>query len=450
MNFRPFSLAGGVALFLLAAGPLGAETVKDREGAVRADRDRMAEDPRWIYNDVDEGFARARAAARPLLVVLRCVPCLSCIGMDGAVLAAPDLGPLLDAFVCVRVINANALDLRKFQFDYDLSFSALVFHADGTTLARFGSWTHQKDAADTSLDTFRGFLTRSLALHFGYPANRALVTGKNGPAPLFSAPVEIPELAARYGRELNWEGNVVQSCVHCHQIGDAFRAHFRDRGQPVPEEFLYPMPAPETVGFAVSAGEGPRLGITAVTPDSPAARAGLRPGDAVETFGGQAVVTVADIAWVLHRAPARGTLPATVRRGGTSSPLSLTLTLADGWRRQSDISRRVGTWSMRGMALGGLVLEEADEAARAAIGLAPDALGLRLKGVGKYGMHATARRAGFREGDVLVEIDGIRDRQTEGQLLGRILTDPQGKHPLRATVVRDGNRVNLTLPVPSR
>jgi hypothetical protein len=39
----------------------------------------------------------------------------------------------------VRVINANSLDLAKFQFDYDLSFSTIFFNADGTVYGRFGS-----------------------------------------------------------------------------------------------------------------------------------------------------------------------------------------------------------------------------------------------------------------------------------------------------------------------
>jgi len=43
-----------------------------------------------------------------------------------------------------RVINANALDLSLFQFDYDLSFSTLFFNADRSIYGRYGSWSHQK------------------------------------------------------------------------------------------------------------------------------------------------------------------------------------------------------------------------------------------------------------------------------------------------------------------
>src|SRR5215208_6122805 len=93
--------------FLISAGLAQAATVKDREGAVRQDRATMENDARWIYNDVERGFAEARKSGKPLLVVLRCVPCLSCVGLDAEVLKEASLQPLLDKFVCVRLINAN-------------------------------------------------------------------------------------------------------------------------------------------------------------------------------------------------------------------------------------------------------------------------------------------------------------------------------------------------------
>ena len=62
-----------------------AETVKDREGAVRGDKAKFENDARWNYCDLDTGFQLAKTTKKPLLVVLRCVPCMSCAGMDAAV-----------------------------------------------------------------------------------------------------------------------------------------------------------------------------------------------------------------------------------------------------------------------------------------------------------------------------------------------------------------------------
>src|SRR5688572_20144201 len=194
----------------LACLPVFGDTVKDREGAVRKDKAEMENDKRWIYNDWRKGFEVAAKEKKPLLVVLRCVPCLACAGIDASVLTEPELSPLLDKFVCVRVINANDLDLSIFQFDYDLSFSALFFNADKTIYGRFGSWTHQKHSQDKNVAGFKAALEAALELHRGYPGNKALLAGKQGVDSPFKTTLEIPELAKKYKRTLDWEGKVVQ------------------------------------------------------------------------------------------------------------------------------------------------------------------------------------------------------------------------------------------------
>ena len=432
-----------LALSLALAQSALAEAVKDREGAVRNDRAKMENDARWIYNDVEQGFTEAAKTGKPLLVVLRCVPCLACMGMDAAVLASDDLSPLLDQFVCVRLINANAIDLQLFQFDYDLSFSTLIFNADRTIYGRYGSWQHQKDSQDTSLETYTSALRRALDLHRAYPGNKDSLLGKQGGPTPFRTPVDIPKLAERYGRELDWKGNVVKSCVHCHQIGDAFRASYHDNNKPVPLEFIYPMPAPETLGMTLSATD--TLRIDQVAPNSAAAKAGLQPGDLIDTFNNQPLISVADAAWVLHRSPATGSLPITLRRNG--EPVSLSITLEPDWRYKTDISRRVGAWSLRGMTTGGLVLEDLDDTARSERGLDTQSLALWVKGLGQYGPHGLAKRSGFQKDDILIEIDGIKNRLPESELLGRLLTDPKGRHPLSISLLRNKNRLELTLPI---
>jgi serine protease Do len=422
---------------------LHAAAVKDREGAVRQDKATMENDARWIYNDVDRGFAEAKKTGKPLLVVLRCVPCLSCVGLDAEVLKEPALGPLLDQFVCVRLINANTIDLKRFQFDYDLSFSTLIFNADGTLYGRYGSWVHQTDPEARETLGYRRALESALALHRGYPANRASLQGKQGGPIPFATPLEIPTLAVKYGRELNWGGNVVQSCVHCHQVGEAYRAYYRDKGDPVPIETIYPMPAPETIGLTLTPDQSAR--VANVAANSIAAAAGFRVGDEVVSFGNQALISIADFAWVLHRAPESGSLTANVKRGGTSVPL--TIALPAGWRMKSDISRRVGTWSMRAMAFGGLTLVDLDDATRKERDLPKEAMAMNVKAVGQYNKHATAKKAGFLKDDVIVAIDDLKGRMTESELIGALLKKYKAGKIAEVTVLRGAERVALKLPM---
>ena len=310
-----------------------AETVKDREGSVRKDKAAMENDARWGYNDVDRGFAEARRTGKPLLVVLRCVPCLACAGIDASVLNEPELTPLLDQFVCARVINANALDLSLFQFDYDLSFSAILFNGDGTIYGRFGSWRHQKDQHEKSTAGFKTAMQGALELHRGYPANKAALAGKQGKPMPYKTPVNIPTLDGKYRLQLDWQGKVVASCVHCHQIGDALRLVQRKKLEPIPENLVYPMPAPETLGLVLAAGAAAR--VEAVVPGSLAAQAGFRSGDDIMVLDGQPLLSIADASWVLHHAPESGALEVSVRRGNDS--MVLNLSLPAGWRSKSDI-----------------------------------------------------------------------------------------------------------------
>ena len=430
-------------LLLATASASFAETVKDREGAIRGDRAAMEQNDRWIYNDVERGFAEAQRTGRPLLVVLRCVPCKACMGIDASILSSDALQPLLAQFVCVRVINANALDLTRFQFDYDLSFSTLFFNADGTTYGRYGSWQHQRDALDATTAGYRAGLEAALAIHRGYPANRPALASKQPVAMPFQRPIEFPALAGKYERELNWQGNVVKSCVHCHQIGDANRAFYREKGEPIPPTLIYPMPMPETLGLTLDPQHVAR--VTAVAPGSAAARAGLAPGDDLLALDGAPPISIADFAWSLHRGPASGTLPLTIRRGAGEQ--QLTLPLAPGWREQADISTRVGTWPIRAMATGGLLLISVSADERTTLGLPPASLALRVKHAGQYGPHGAAKAAGFQKDDILIAVDGLTSDLTESALLGQLLTRHPRKEAVPATVLRAGQRIEMRLPM---
>ena len=125
----------------------------------------------------------------------------------------------------------------------------------------------------------------------------------------------------------------------------------------------------------------------------------------------------------------------------------MTLQLPEGWRTKSDISRRVGTWPMRAMALGGMKLQDLTDEERVARGLGKDKLGLLVQGLGQYGKHAAAKNAGFRKDDVLLELDGKATRLTEGELIGQLLQKTKPGQRIKAVVLRGNERVELMLPM---
>lgn len=431
-----------LAILLCLTSLVFAEAVKDREGVVRGDKARFQNDTRWNYCDLDTGFQLAKTTRKPLLVVLRCVPCLSCAGMDAAVLEEPSLGALLDQFVCVRLINANALDLFRFQFDYDLSFSALIFHGDGTIYGRYGSWLHQKDPLNKTTDSFRKSLEAALVVHAGYPANKAVLAGKQGGPVPYKTPVEFPTLSEKYASKLDWDGKVVQSCVHCHMVGDAFRAHYRSQGKPVPLEWIYPQPSIEVLGITLATDAVAK--VEAVEAGTPGASAGFQPGDEIVELNQQPMISIADVSWVLHRAPPSGMLSAKVKR--SSELTELRLTLPPAWRNKSDISKRVGTWPMRAMAFGGMKMDDLDDASRERFGLAKDQMALKVFHVGQYGPHAAAKKAGFRKDDILIEVGDLKARMSESALIGQLLLSHLPGETIPSVVLRDGQRMNLELP----
>src|SRR5262249_48276100 len=213
--------------------------------------------------------------------------------------------PLLEKFVCVRVVSTNGLDLSLFQFDYDQSFAALLLSADGAIYGRFGTRSHRTSwSDDVSLEGLAKALQGGLELHQRYPQNQADLAGKRGPAPEVARPELYPTLKGIYTAKLNYETKVVQSCIHCHQIGDAQRDLARARKEPFPEQLLFSYPHPKILGLILDRRE--RATVQQVEAGSLAAKAGFTKGDRIRKLQGQALLSIADVQWVLHQASPRG------------------------------------------------------------------------------------------------------------------------------------------------
>jgi serine protease Do len=334
------------------------------------------------------------------------------------------------------MVQANAMDLTLFQFDYDLTFAGFFLNADRTIYGRFGSRSNHKEAEkDISIEGLREALAAALELHRNYPRNKQALAGKQ-PRPVnFKAPEAYPTLAGKYKPTLDYEGQVVRSCLHCHQVREAERESYRSGRQPIPDEVLFPYPMPDTIGLELNPKEKARVQEVAV--GSAAAKAGFIAGDEIVSLAGQPILSMADVQWVLHNAPQPARINAVVRRENQTR--NLAIELGPQWRQATDISWRATTWDLRKMAAGGLVLKEAPTPRQG--------VGLQVDYVGQYNEHAAGKKAGFQKGDVFVRADGQSTPMTEGQFLRYMLQNKMPGARVPVGVSRSDQSLELQLPI---
>ena len=389
----------------------------------------------WIYDDWPKAVAEAKASAKPILVVVRCVPCPPGKALDTAVMQPePSLAELEKKFVCVRIIQTNRLDLDLFQYDFDMSWSALFLNADRTIYGRYGSRDASGPTADRllSVAAFQKAAERALALHAGYPANKEQLVGKTGPKSTYATPREIPGLTDR-----PIEASIRQQCIHCHMVKEyALRAKWEASNLSADDLFVYPQPA--NIGLTMDLDDG--LLVASVVPNSLAAEAGLAAGDELISLNGQPLISLADIQWVLNGAPHEGKLAAKLRREGNA--IEKSIPLRGDWKK-SDIAWRATSWYALRQGLKTEPLTDEDKASR---GISKNGLALLVKNL--FGKSATVlAEAGIKKDDVIVAVDGKTEAMSESDFLVNLRLGHGPKDAVKFTILRDGKRLELAVPM---
>jgi S1-C subfamily serine protease len=245
-------------------------------------------------------------------------------------------------------------------------------------------------------------------------------------------PEDIPPMKAMIARRKE------NKCIHCHDVKVAELRHLQSLGR-FTQDLLFTYPSPSAVGLGVDPKDQNR--VKEVTPRSAADRAGLRPGDVLLGADGQRLLTLADLARVLQLTPKEAKLPVEVRRGGQT--VRATLELAGDWRRTADPSWREslhvagpnsGFWG------GKLNAQEKKDR-----GIPADALAVRVTAL--FGAHAN--RAGLKNGDVVVEFDGLRRDMTIRQLQAHLHLNRAYGDAVPLAVRRGGEELKLTLRLPA-
>jgi len=294
----------------------------------------------------------------------------------------------------VRVTDLRGIDLERYSFDFDLTFAALLMHPDGHVYHRYGGRDERGAETWLSLESLERVLTVTLDEH-----------ARQRPAPRQTAAKaaltleQVPSFARRDRGE----------CIHCHSAFPAFYEEAR-AAEAWSEDQRWVYPPPGRVGLDLERDDQ-RL-VVAVRPGSPAARAGLQPGDRLVRAGAQELVTSADLMHVLHIfKPEGGPLALVIARDGREH--ELVLELGAGWKRGTalEFSWRPFKWGFTPEpGFGGEALKPAE---KVALGLAREAFAFRVTYLVTWGENArygeAAKQAGVREGDVFLAVNGKRD-----------------------------------------
>ncbi len=344
----------------------------------------------------------------------------------------------MEQFVTVRVVQAWAMDLSLFQFDGELTMAVMFLNADKTVYGRYGSRGDKTSSRWYTAAGLKRAMEGALDLHHGYPDNRKLLEGKVAKAPPWRTPESQP---AHKGRpNMKPADGSRGRCVHCHQAGDGEAWSTRMTGGRIGDDHLWAYPMPQEVGLTMNADE--RATVKSVADGSAAAKAGFKAGDRIVSMDGQAIISIADVQWVLHNAAAPGSVDAVVGRGESAERLKLAL--AAGWRRGGDFTWRVIVWSLRHKLIGTEPLVLADDAERKALGVADGLMAIKVKGFPPDWVKEKASSA-LKAGDVIVQVDKRKDLVTESLLLAYLFQEVPAGQVAMVSVVRGGKMLTVAL-----
>ncbi len=317
----------------------------------------------------------------------------------------------------VRLIRIAGADLRLFEFDYDLTWMVFFLSPDERIYGRYGGRDARDAEARLSLAGLRYAMTAALESH---KHGGGIAPERKGP------PVRAEDYPA--AKRPNAAG-----CIHCHQVNEFRRDALKSSGQWRRED-LWVYPLPENVGLTLEVDVGNR--VAKVAPNSAAERAGVRPGDQVQSLNGYPVASIGDAQYALHRAPVKGSIPIAWQREGKS--LQGELSVAEGWRKTNLTWRPSLLDILPSPTLFG---DDLSAAEKKALGLAPERLAFRPLSP----LNKDTREAGIRADDVIVGVDNQPLEMTAEDFLGHLRRNYLLGDRVTLNLLRGGQRVELPL-----
>ncbi len=370
-----------------------------------------------------------------------------------------DLKNLLDQFVCVRVVQLAGVSEKVFQFDQNLTWAAFMMNADKTIYGRYGSqlkYIGFKQANPPVYFTVSGFkkaLTGALELHKGqgpFGNKKALqkaLKGKTGPDPLWKTPEEIPWIRNFRGKGLGKfspQRLFAQRCVQCHHSWNGKIFSLRAAKKPIPDRLIWAYPMPNLLGLNLDPDE--RATVQSVTPNSQAEKGGFKKGDEILTLGGQPMLSIADVQWVLHWAEDGSKVSAKLLRGGKETKATLMLT--KDWRKNRGFLGRVSPFAMR-RDLVAFTRVALSPGQRTKLGIAKGKMPLQTGYVRPAPPAGPAfAKSGLRRGDVIVALNGLDHLTTPDDFILYLIRETRPGQTVEFKVLRQGKPTTFSFTLP--
>ncbi|MCX7423955.1 MAG: PDZ domain-containing protein [Planctomycetia bacterium] len=375
----------------------------------------------------------------------------------------------------------NGMNLRRFEFDYDATWTAFFTDSKLNVYSRYGGRDQGDPEARLSKPSLLHTMNQVLAAHQEVLVLRAagqIVPPSLKPNTAIVPPAKEPPNSPRPSTSDRERPNVGlplfqpiseevkkpeemlllkkshQGCIHCHQVKEYSLLQAYHDGR-FSRDLLFTFPFPESLGIEINRVFGHR--IAKIRPESAASIGGLQMDDEIARINDVPIRSELDLRWALHRLSQSASQvtflvrrpnsskdtsektdsPTSLNKPADSKLVTLSLKLPNRWR-ESELSWRKSSrsipadWGFRAAAL---TASQRRETNLPAEGLAIRVLSMKPRGL--------AAAVGLQKDDVIIALDGEKRTRTLEQLRSDIIRRFSPGDEIQLTIRRGNETLEI-------